>query len=139
MKKTKIGLLLLLVGMILCFFVGCSSNKLADIYAEDEVIARAKQVVEVIHSLDYPLMIHELREDLRNQLTAEQLKETWDAKLTKAGEFKEYTATATTGQKSKTTEEEYAVAVLTCKYVNSSLTYTIVMDKNLDVVGMYMK
>jgi histidyl-tRNA synthetase len=139
MKKIKSAIFLLIMGMVFSMFAGCSSNKLADIYSEDEVIERAKQVVEVINTLDYIAMTDELRQDLRDQLTADQLKEAWDSKLQKAGKFKEYKATAALGQKSKSTGEDYAVAVITCKYENSNLTFTIVLDKNLDVVGMYMK
>ncbi len=136
MKK---GLICILVLVLTLSIVGCSSNKLADIYSEDEVIARAKEVVDVINSLDYDAMNAQLRDDLQDQLTAEQLKEVWATQLEEAGAFEKYENTVTMSQKSESTGEDYAVAILTGKYENSSLTFTIVMDKDMEIVGMYIK
>lgn len=136
MKRIFSGLLAILMLMTLS---ACSSSKLADIYSADEVITRAKKVVEVINTLDYDAMNAELREDLRSALTAEQLKTAWDTKLAGAGSFTEYTTTATAGQKSKSTGEDYAIAILVCKYEKASLTFTISMDKDMQIVGLYMK
>lgn len=136
MKKALMCILVLVLALS---FVGCSSNKLAEIYSEDDVIARAKEVVDVINSLDYDVMNAQLREDLQDQLTAEQLQEVWSDQLTEAGAFEEYESTVTMGQKSKSTGEDYATAILTGKYENSSLTFTIVMDQDMEIVGMYIK
>lgn len=51
----------------------------------------------------------------------------------------EFKSAAAASQESKSTGENYAVAVLVCKYENASLTYTIFMDVDLNIVGMYMK
>lgn len=139
MKKT---ILIITVVMMLVFMLsacGASSSKLADIYTEEAVISRAEEVVNVINTLDYSAINAELRADLRDRLTAESLETEWDPMLGKAGAFKEYTQTATAGQKSKSTGEDYATVILVCDYEESTLTFTIVMDKDLEIVGMYLK
>jgi hypothetical protein len=117
----------------------CSGSKLADAYSKDEVIARGEEMVELINTLDYEAVCGELREDLQDQLTPQQLKDAWDSGLMAAGAFEEFSQVVTAGQTDSSTGEDYAVAVLVCKYENSTLTFTISMDTNLDIVGLYMK
>ncbi len=136
MKK----ILLPVIAVILIFsLAACSSNKLADIYKEDEVIAKAKNVVETINTQDYDAVVAFVREDLQNQLTAESLESAWKSTLDESGAFKDYKTTVTYGQKSKSTGEDYAICVLVCTYENSTRTFTLSFDKDLAVVGMYMK
>ena len=130
---------LLFAAVMVISLAACASAKLSEDYSEDKVIARAEEIVTVINKLDYSATCDELRDDLKSQLTAEQLKTAWDTSLTNAGAFEKYTTETAYGQKDKTTGEDYAVAVLVCKYKNASLTFTISMDKNMDIVGMYMK
>ena len=136
MKKVYTLLISIFVIMSL---VACSSSKLSEDYSDDQVINKGKEVIEVINTLDYSAINNVLREDLRGDLTSDKLKEGWDSSLTKAGNFIEYTSTSTASQKSKSTGDDYAVAIINCKYENSNLVYTILMDKNMDIVGMYLK
>ncbi|MFB0921204.1 MAG: DUF3887 domain-containing protein [Oscillospiraceae bacterium] len=117
----------------------CSSSKLADIYKEDDVIAKAKSVVDTINTQDYDAVVTLVREDLQGQLTADSLKSAWQPMLDESGAFKEYKTVAAYGQKSKSTGEDYAICVLVCTYEKATRTFTISLDKDLAVVGMYMK
>ena len=130
---------LLAVFLVVLSLAACSGGKLSDAYSEDEVIARGEGMVELINTLDYEAVCSELREDLQDQLTPQQLKDAWDSGLTAAGAFEKFSQVVTAGQKDSTTGEDYAVVVLVCKYENSTLTFTISMDTNLDIVGLYMK
>jgi hypothetical protein len=117
----------------------CTSAKLADIYDEKIVTEHAKEVVEMINSQDYDAVNAEIRDDLQDRLTSNQLKDAIGAKLIEAGSFIEYPSITTLGQKSKTTGEDYATVVLVGKYENSTVVFTISMDSNLDIVGLYVK
>lgn len=136
MKKIVFTILVLLFTVML---TACASTKLADIYDETAVIDRAKEVVDVINTRDFTAISAELRDDLEANITSDQLETAWGAKLSEAGNFKEYKSIVTVGQKSKSTGEDYATVVLVCAYDNSTLTYTITMDANLEIVGMYLK
>ena len=133
-----IGVLILL-GILTFVLVDSSSNKLSEDYSKDEVIARAKEVVELINVLDYAAINNEIREDLQENLSVEKLENVLAQKIDNAAEFTEYTSITITGQKSKSTGEDYATAILMCKYENSNITYVISMDKNMDIVGIYLK
>ena len=136
MKKTAV---LLLALAMLVSLAACGASKLSDEYVEADVIARAEALVGVINTKDYPAVVAELRDDLEASITAEQLESAWGAALDKAGAFVSFSKEAAAGQKSESSGENYAVVVLVCKYENSTLTYTVSMDRDLEIVGMYMK
>lgn len=136
MKLNRILIFVLLFSVILS---GCASKKLAGTYDENIVIERGQEIVALINSQDFDLVNAELRDDLEDQLTVNQLKEAMGQKLIDAGSFLEYQSTSTLGQKSKSTGEDYATVVLVGKYENSTLIFTITMDSNMDLVGLYLK
>lgn len=136
MKKVRIILLTMLVMGVL---TACGAGKLSENYVEDDVITKAEQVVELFNDKDYQAVTDMVREDLQEQLSADVLKSALDEKLTAAGEFMEYSQSATAGQQDKSTGEDYAIVVLICKYQNSNLTFTISMDEDMNLVGIYMK
>lgn len=136
MKKILITLFAIALTLSLA---ACGSNNLADSFSEEEVIANAKSYVETINTLDYEAVVAGLREDLQSQVTAESLESAWGPLLDEAGEFEKYTTVVVYGQKDQTTQEDYAVCVLVCKYENASRTFTISMDKDYKFVGLYMK
>jgi hypothetical protein len=136
MKLIRILFILLVFSITLS---ACTSVKLADIYDENIVTERAKEVVEMINSQDYDKVNAEIRDDLQDRLTSNQLKDAIGAKLVEAGAFIEYQSITTLGQKSKTSGEDYATVVLVGKYEKSTIVFTITMDSNLDIVGLYVK
>jgi hypothetical protein len=136
MKRIGFLSILLLFSSILS---ACTSTKLADIYDENIVIERAKAVVELINAQDYDQVNAQLRTDLQDQLTAKKLSDAIGTKLVEAGAFIEYPSITTVGQKSKSTSEDYATVVLVGKYEKSPIVFTITMDSNMDIVGIYFK
>jgi len=136
MKLIRILFILLVFSITLS---ACTSVKRADIYDENIVTERAKEVVEMINSQDYEKVNAEIRDDLQDRLTSNQLKDAIGAKLVEAGAFIEYQSITTLGQKSKTSGEDYATVVLVGKYEKSTVVFTISMDSNLDIVGLYVK
>lgn len=130
---------MMLASILVLSLAACSSAKLSEDYSEDEVISRAKEVVELINVLDYSAINAELRDDLKDTLTTEKLENALEKKVGDAGDFSEYSTVTTAGQKSKSTGEDYATVVLVCKYENATITYVISMDKNMDIVGINTK
>jgi hypothetical protein len=136
MKLIRILFILLAFSITLS---ACTSAKLADIYDESVVTERAKEIVEMINSQDYDSVNAEIRDDLQDQLTSSKLKDALGAKLVEAGAFIEYQSITAFGQKSKTSGEDYATVVLVGKYEKSTIVFTITLDSNLDIVGLYVK
>jgi len=135
MRKLILSALILTL-VLLC---ACAAGKLADTFDEDEVKDAAKAAAATINTRDYDAVIALLREDLQDQVTAEQLRGAWDESLVSAGVFVKYKAVTVAGTQDKTTKEDYAMAVLVCKYENGSQTFTLTFDSNYALVGLYMK
>ena len=56
-----------------------------------------------------------------------------------AGESMKGEKTTFSGTTDKTTGEEYAVAQVSVKHENANLVYTLSFDKDLALVGLYLK
>jgi len=136
MKLKRILFIVVTFSVILS---ACTSPKLADSYDENAVIDRAKDVVKMINSQNFDAVNAELREDLQDQLTSTQLKDAIGQKMIDAGAFVDFQTISTLGQKSKSTGEDYATVVLVADYESSPIVFTISMDSNLDIVGLYVK
>jgi len=136
MKKVLVPMMAIILILALA---ACSSNKLASSFDKDKVVSRAEELVQTVNTFDYGTVVSALRKDLQTQLTADKLEASWGSQLKAAGNFVEFSSEAVYGTKDKSTGESYAVAVLVCKYENATLTYTISMNSNLEIVGLYMK
>jgi len=135
----QIRMLFILLVCTIALSACTSAAKLADIYDEKVVTERAKEIVEMINAQDFDNVNAEIRTDLQDRLTSNQLKDAIGAKLIEAGAFIEFPSITTLGQKSKTSGEDYATVVLVGKYEKNTLVFTITMDSNLDIVGLYVK
>ena len=129
----------LIVILVMSLLFGCSGNKLSDKFDEQEVLDKGKEVVEVINTRQYEDVIALLREDLRSQITADQLVTAWDDQIVAAGEFDKIRNTAIESQEDSVTKEEYATVILEAIYAEDTLIYTLSFDEDLMMIGLYMK
>ena len=118
---------------------GCAGKALPEGFDKDEVGSAAEEIVGLATAGDFDSIIAMLREDIRNTVTVDQLKEGWAPSYEKAGKFVSITKTALTGATDKTTGEEYAVAQVLVKHEGASLVYTLSFDKDMALIGLYLK
>jgi hypothetical protein len=119
--------------------IGCAGAPLPKGFDADEVGTTAEEIVGLATAGDFDSIIASLREDLKSSITVDQLKESWAPVYEKAGAFEKITKTTLSGAKDQTTSEEYAVAQVLVKHANASLVYTLSFDKDLALVGLYLK
>lgn len=129
----------LIVILVMSLLFGCSGNKLSDKFDEQEVLDKGKEVVDVINTRQYEDVIALLREDLRSQITADQLVTAWDDQIVAAGEFEKIRNAAIESQEDSVTKEEYVTVVLEAIYAEDTLIYTLSFDEDLMMIGLYMK
>ena len=130
------------VVMVLALSVGmmaCAGGKLPEGFDKDELGSSAEEIVGLATAGDYDSILGALRDDLKSGVTADQLKEGWASIYEKAGAFDSITKTVFSSTKDKTTSEEYAVVQVMAKHANANLVYTLSFDKNLALVGLYLK
>ena len=130
------------VVMVLALSMGmlaCAGGKLPEGFDKDELGSSAEEIVGLATAGDYDSILGALRDDLKSGVTADQLKEGWAPIYEKAGAFDSITKTVFSSTKDKTTSEEYAVVQVMAKHENANLVYTLSFDKNLALVGLYLK
>ena len=139
MKLRKQFVTILLVIALSLGAAGCAAKSLPEGFDAEEVGTTAEEIVGLATMGDYDSLIGYLRDDLKNSVTADQLKEGWGPVIENAGAFEGITKTALSGTTDKTTGEEYAVVQVLVKHENASLLYTLSFDKDLALVGLYLK
>lgn len=137
MKKymTKLNLL---VGMSFLFLVGCSGTNLSEAFNQEEVTQQAKETIRIINNEDSQSLLEMSTVQMKAGLSEDVLEQIYAA-IKEAGEFESFEDISVAGDKDKSTEEEYAVAVVNTKYENKKITYTITFSSQMKLAGLYYK
>ncbi len=138
-KHIKAIVTAMLILALSLSLIGCAGTPLPEGFDADEVGSAAEEIVGLATAGDFDPIIGSLREDLKSSITVDQLKEGWAPAYEKAGAFEKITKTSLSGTKDQTTGEEYAVAQVLVKCANASLVYTLSFDKDMALVGLYLK
>lgn len=133
-----------LITVILCIVLiplafSCDSSRLDEAFKEDSVKEKAQAVISLINKKDYDQIIELEREDVKEALTKDVLEKVMTPIIDECGAFEEYTKINVLGQTDKASGEPIAVAVCQCKYENTSKIYTISFDKEMQIIGFYVK
>lgn len=139
MNKTRRQLSLLLC-LIFCltFLIGCANSKLSDDFNEKEVKKSVEEVISYINHKDSESLLEISTVAVKNAFTEEVLEEVYEA-IGEGGEFKEILDISIGGQKDKSSEEEFAVAVAKVEYENKNFVYTITFTKQMKLAGLFFK
>ena len=129
MKK----LFCLLLCSLLCTGLLAGCGGLSDKYDEEEVIAQAHAVIESLNAKDYDTVAATMNGEMKEVLPADKLAEVWEPIAGQLGAFDSFTRDAVAEK------DGLAVVVVTSKYENGNLTYTISLDTGLQLCGLYMK
>ena len=104
-------------------------------YSEQEVTKKAELIVTYLSRQDFESVNGQTSEEVSELLSAEVLEEALGQLLTAAGEFKQINSTVVTGVKDNDT---YVVCVVVCRFENRKHTFTISLNRDLRIVGLYM-
>ena len=134
---------LIVISMILVFVTsmlsGCASTKLSDAFNKETVESTSKQVVDYLNAGKYDSVCDMFTDDLKPQLTSDALKSAVEKTYGSAGTFEKYKNVVVIGQKVKATKEDAAVVVIIAKYEKKNVTFTISFNKDMKLIGLYMK
>ena len=134
----RIVVALLALALSLGLFA-CAGKPLPEGFVQEDVGTSAEEIVGLATMGDYDSIVASLREDLKASVTADSLKESWGPIFEKAGAFESVTKTVFSGTEDKSTKEEYAVVQVQVKHADAKLLYTLSFDKDLALVGLYLK
>ena len=127
----------LLLGLV--FFLGaCAPKGLPEGFDEANVTSIAKEVIVQMSDGDFEAVVDQFAPDMKKALDAKALEDSVGGILLDLGGFKGYKKVSTTSSKNEEIGE-FAVAIITSTYENGNATYTISVDKNNQIVGLYLK
>ena len=134
-RKLKfLGSLLITV----CLLTACTALALPEGFEEEAVSDRAEYVVEQLSVQDYEGVAAIFSPEMSAVLDAAGLETALGSTIEALGTYEGVTSTSMMGGSSESAGA-YAVAILVCKYQNGQAIYTISIDQNNMVCGLYMK
>ena len=131
----KRGYLIASLAMLLLLVLsGCKGNKLPDGMDEDEVSRAGLSVMSQLTKGEYEEVYDALREDVREQTSADDIKKMMDAATEGRGSFKKVKDSMVTGVTD--TDEPHAIAVIGAKYDKESVVFRSAFDTEMNLIGL---
>lgn len=123
------------LAFIICIFslVGCGAAKLSDTYSEDKLKAASEEVIKNLNEENYSAIINGFGDELKSKLTEDKLREPWKAMKDKLGKYDSISKIAFQEK------DGIATVVAICKYENGKAQFTLSFNKDMKMVGIYMK
>lgn len=120
--------------MVICvgILVGCGATKLSDKYNEETLRTSTEAVIKNMDSGNFQAIEEVMSDKLKEAVPTDKLKAVWES-LPKTGKYEKI---------SKIVFQEkdgYAVVVAIAKFENSNVQYTLSYDKDMKLVGIYIK
>ncbi len=127
--------------LILSFLilVGCSSNNVPDGFTETELETKAESIVQLLNENKLEEVFSMFRTDLQSLVKIEDLDKIIQTKFDQIGEFKKIDQIVITDTKDPNTSELYAVVIIVSQHKEGKSTYTLSFNKDLEIVGFYIK
>ncbi len=136
MKKTVA--LILCAAVVICLVCSCGARPLPGGFDEAEVKAKAEQIARLLSNGDFEAVAAEFSPIMAERLDAKALEDALGPVLKERGALDKVTSAAVTGMNDETIGD-YAAAVLVCRHQNGKTTYTVSIDSEGRICGLYVK
>lgn len=136
MKKRMLLFIMLLAAA--AFACACSFNALPEGFEMERVFAKAERVARLLLEEDYDGAAAVFSAGLSAEIDAQGLENALGGAIERLGAFKRIISKAATGNRDAQIGG-CAVPVLVCAYENGTATYTVGIDSDGYVSGLYMK
>ena len=120
-----------LAAVLLVILAGCRGNELPDGMDEDKVSSAGLAVMSQLTKGEYEEVYDALREDVREQTSADDIKKMMDAATEGRGSFKKVKDSMVTDA-----DEPHAIAVIGAKYDKKSVVFRIAFDTEMNLIGL---
>lgn len=126
-----------LIMAVLMAVSACSPATVPEGYDEARVIQQAETIVTKLTEGEYEAVVASFQESLQGQLTAEGLETAILPEIDRVGpllEIKDRETASTT-----VNGVDYALVVIIARHEHAQATYTITMDQEGKLLGLYMR
>ena len=129
--------LMLIVSILL--LTACSSNKIPDGFNENDLNQKAEEIINLLNENNVDEVYTMFRTDVQAMIKLEDLEVIIQDKFNLVGTFKEISQVAITDTKDPNTSEVYAVVIVSSDHEKGRTTYTLSFNKELEIVGFFIK
>ena len=129
--RKKVCLLLLLAMLLAFALAGCRGNELPDGMDEDKVSSAGLAVMSQLTKGEYEEVYDALREDVREQTSADAIEEMMDTATEGRGSFKKVKDSMVTGVTDA--DEPHVIGA---KYDKKSVVFRIAFDPEMNLIGL---
>lgn len=129
--------LMLIVSILL--LTACSSNKIPDGFNENDLNQKAEEIINLLNENNVDEVYEMFRTDVQAMIKLEDLEVIIQDKFNQVGTFKEISQVAITDTKDPNTSEVYAVVIVSSDHEKGRTTYTLSFNKELEIVGFFIK
>jgi len=120
--------------LLLCVLTGCAGKTLPEGMTEEKLLAAGREVLLLAVEGEYESVHALLREDVREGVTADQIRELLLSQTEDAGDYKQIEDSMTTAQTAQ--GETFGVAVLYCEYSEDDVLFRISFDREMQFIGL---
>lgn len=139
MKKKVMALICAVVMVVSLCACGGTAKELSDAFNEATVKAAAEELIGYINEDDVEGFCSVSMSDaMKENMTVENTRQIFDQYLGNKGAFVEYKSIVVVGATDKNIGD-CAVAVVSAKYENMTVQYTISYDTDMNLVGFFLK
>lgn len=135
----KKGFMVMMMTTVLALGLLSCTYGFPEGFDKDECIEKAEEIIEVVNTKNYEAVHALLRDDLKENVTSEDLKVAWENKLDKIGVFEKFGNPVLSGEMDSETGEEFAMIVYYCFYEEGEAIYTIYFDSDMEMTSISMK
>ncbi len=128
---------MLIVSILL--LTACSSNKIPDGFNENDLNQKAEEIINLLNENNVDEVYAMFRTDVQAMIKLEDLEVIIQDKFNQVGTFKEISQVAITDTKDPNTSEVYAVVIVSSDHEKGRTTYTLSFNKELEIVGFFIK
>ena len=121
-------------ALLLLLLSGCRGNKLPDGMDEDSVSSAGLAVMSQLTKGEYETVYDALREDVREQTSADAIRTMMETAAEGRGSFKKVKDSMVTGVTDA--DEPHAIAVIGAKYDKKSVVFRIAFDTEMNLIGL---
>ena len=132
--KKRWSVLLLVLGLVSVLLLsGCEGKPLPDGMDEQTLLSSGQEVVDLLMAGEYQQVYDRFRDDVREGLTVDNVKNLMESETKDAGEFEKVRDTLATGS---TQGEPHGIAVIYCKYTKDDVRFRVAFDPDMALIGL---
>ena len=112
-------------------------SRLSEQFARDRVYGASKNFINRLNGREYESCYQSFNQAMRASMSLNRLQNTLDSVLNSLGRFVRFKGIS--ASEKTVLGEDYAVCTVKCVYENGPATFTISLDKDLKIGGLYIK